>query len=437
MERASFARVDSILAALNCPLCFEVVKDCVVTPCGHSFCRSCAGDAISRKHTCPVCQKAVIGGEAGLIRNFLVDEVTQALRKASDATDVAYMRLLFASAASSPASSAIRPPPIPNDKMDVRQEDEEGREIITSSADALSPIEAVLVGRMRDAFLGYQAYYERERAAHEAQVLSLSAQLEALERENLREGLHGELGENSAGERKAMALKAAIEDSRARFATGMEALLNDFDAHAAAAVPPPSLLPATVTVIVASRGVRFDTQLLPTHFPENVYDKVRSYYASTGDEVRGFGPGTRMHLQALSATRTCAGDSAQPPQTHPIDSLTQTVFSQSPGGRIGAGWAIVVDGAVLLASEEVKPCFAREFGQPGKDIGETVDYFTCGECNLNWLCAACATHCHRACRDVKPFSLNHRPTWACCYCKKKRARIGCKLADRAEGAAAS
>ena len=271
--------VNSVCTRLLCCIP-QVVKDCVVTPCGHSFCRSCAGDAISRKHTCPVCQKAVIGGEAGLIRNFLVDEVTQALRKASDATDVAYMRLLFASAASSPASSAIRPPPIPNDKMDVRQEDEEGREIITSSADALSPIEAVLVGRMRDAFLGYQAYYERERAAHEAQVLSLSAQLEALERENLREGLHGELGENSAGERKAMALKAAIEDSRARFATGMEALLNDFDAHAAAAVPPPSLLPATVTVIVASRGVRFDTQLLPTHFPENVYDKARLWVCS-------------------------------------------------------------------------------------------------------------------------------------------------------------
>lgn len=35
----------------------------------------------------------------------------------------------------------------------------------------LSPIESVLVNRMREAFLGYQAYYERERAAHEAEVI--------------------------------------------------------------------------------------------------------------------------------------------------------------------------------------------------------------------------------------------------------------------------
>lgn len=166
--------------------------------------------------------------------------------------------------------------------------------------------------------------------------------------------------------------------------------------------------------------------------------QVRDYYAASGDEVRGFSQDARIYLQALSATRTGAGAGAcgepvQAPQTHPIESTTQTVFAQSPGGRIGAGWALVVDGTVLLASEEIKPCFAHEFGQSRKRMEERVDYFTCGECNLNWLCAACASHCHRACRDVKPFSLNHRPTWACCYCSKKRARIGCKLAGRANG----
>ncbi|CAM9346217.1 unnamed protein product, partial [Hapterophycus canaliculatus] len=60
------------------------VKDCVVTPCGHSFCRRCAGDAVTRKHCCPVCQVGVIGGEAGLIRNFLVDEVTSTLERATE-----------------------------------------------------------------------------------------------------------------------------------------------------------------------------------------------------------------------------------------------------------------------------------------------------------------------------------------------------------------
>lgn len=55
---------------------------------------------MSRKHVCPVCQAPVVGGEAALIRNFLVDELTQTVRKAVEETDVAYMRLLFTTASS-------------------------------------------------------------------------------------------------------------------------------------------------------------------------------------------------------------------------------------------------------------------------------------------------------------------------------------------------
>lgn len=290
-----------------------MVKDCVVTPCGHSFCRSCAGDAVTRKHCCPVCQVGVIGGEAGLIRNFLVDEVTSTLRKATEDTDVAYMRLLFDTAAGGTAAGADakgkgrgddrdhphvgsdakfrtgfppKPPPFSAESfrgeggvkprlqhtMGEAHQPEQNQPLprVLPSPAGLSPVEEVLVRRMREAFLGYQSYYARERAAHAAEVSDLMAQLAAVRREETPPSK--EQAETRA--RKAAALQGAIEESEARFNVGMEALLRDFDAHAAAALPPPSLLPCTVTVIVASRGVRFDTQLLPTHFPENIYSKV-------------------------------------------------------------------------------------------------------------------------------------------------------------------
>lgn len=442
VERAKFARVDPLLTSLSCPVCFETVKDCVITPCGHSFCRTCAGDAVSRKHVCPVCQGAVVGGEVALIRNFLVDEVTQTVRKAAEETDVAYMRLLFASA--SEGQALPNPPPLrlQSSAKDAKRMGvigaEDTKQVLPVPAMApkmLSPIESVLVNRMREAFLGYQAYYARERAAHEAEVASLLLQLTA-ERANEGSSTVQPAEEHT---KQVQALEIAIDTSKKRFQTCMDALLKDFDSHAAAVAPPPSLLPSTVTVIVASRGVRFDTQLLPTHFPENVYGKVRAYFAAAGDEVKGFGPGTRLFLQALSVTATTITNnhSGYQPQTHAITSATETVFSQSPGGRIGAGWALVVDGAVFLASEEIKPCFAQEYGQPGRDPEELVDYFTCGQCQLNWVCASCAAHCHRNCLDVRPFSLNHKPTWACCYCSKKKAKSGCKLADGVEAAGAA
>lgn len=101
-------------------------------------------------------------------------------------------------------------------------------------------------------------------------VASLSLRLAA---ERAEEG-SSEARRTEEHTKQVQALETAIDDSKKRFQTCMDALLKDFDTHAAAVAPPPSLLPSTVTVIVASRGVRFDTQLLPTHFPENVYGKV-------------------------------------------------------------------------------------------------------------------------------------------------------------------
>lgn len=292
---------------------------------------------MTRKHCCPVCQEGVIGGEAGLIRNFLVDDVASTLRRATEETDVAYMRLLFDNAVDagpgtgaaaaldnengsntyrrlksdrrSPADTFPRPLPHAGDAGSLssepmqleeqqhaiglarpgQQQHHQGHGLPLSPRPALdlSPVEAVLVKRIREAFLGYQAYYARERAVHEAEVNGLMAQLQAAQREDsgtavcggppyltttVGQGGGAAAAQTHAG--KVAALQGAIEDSEARFKAGMEALLRDFDTHAAAALPPPSLLPSTVTLIVASRGVRFDTQVLPTHFPENIYSKV-------------------------------------------------------------------------------------------------------------------------------------------------------------------
>lgn len=231
-----------------------------------------------------MCQGAVVGGEVALIRNFVVDEATQALHKATEDTDMAYMRLLFANASSAGTPTAAMPPkpPLPQQTWLPMLAPGTGQGLPTNGVNHLpasnfmSPIEAVFVNRMRDAFLGYQSYYAREHAAHEAEVKSLTAKLETRQRQVLMaHGSDTAAGDPENARSEVQMLRMAIEESKRRFAVCMEELLKDFDAHAGAAAPPPSLLPATVTVIVASRGVRFDTQVLPTHFPANIYDKVR------------------------------------------------------------------------------------------------------------------------------------------------------------------
>lgn len=254
---------------------------------------------MSRKHACPVCQAPVVEGEAALVRNFVVDEITHAFRKATEDTEKAYMRLLFANASGETApglptapSGWPRSPGTDSTSMETlptavakscTRELTEGeldgvaKNSISSSPSPrmFSPVEEILISRMRDVFLGYQSYYSRELEAHEAEMAGLEASLQTRTAEADAMAGRDESGAASVS-LDVEGLKSAIEDSKQRFAGGMEALLRDFDSYVAASAPPPSLLPATVTVVVASKGVRFDMQLLPTHFPENIYAKVRS-----------------------------------------------------------------------------------------------------------------------------------------------------------------
>ncbi|CAM9391721.1 unnamed protein product [Choristocarpus tenellus] len=513
-ERPRYVMADAMFKDLSCPVCFEVVKDCVVTPCGHSFCRECASDAINRKRVCPVCQSAVEGGEAALRKNFMVVELAQTLQKSSEETEMSYMRLLAATASrgwhkegrdwphrgtinatAHPGPTSLTPPLPPGTSEQTR--------VIE-----YSPIEGVLIRRLREAFLGYQAYYDKEKMLHETELRLLADKAEAWEKgqgsndQNQKgEGAGGKEDDVCKGE--AWKLLTAIEETKARFAAVSEILIRDLDAHAAAVTLPPSLLPTTVTVLVASRGVRFETQILPTHYPGIIYDKVRAYYAFMGDEVVSFGPGQEILLQRLADTTaggavgageggaetgeemktgtigtglnggapsgTAQGNGVvrggegeagsgsinapwvgvkasssapwKPGTRRILDFTTVTVFEQCPGGRVGPGWALVVDGPVALKSEILEPCYADTFVSAkkgpgdtiapvgrgaGLGVGDLVDYYSCKSCDLKWVCSRCAVHCHRG-HEVRPYVMGHKPTWACCYCSRK-ARAKCKLA---------
>merc|ERR1712169_22424 len=39
----------------SCPICFEWIEDCLMTPCGHVFCQKCIEECLNRSHKCPSC----------------------------------------------------------------------------------------------------------------------------------------------------------------------------------------------------------------------------------------------------------------------------------------------------------------------------------------------------------------------------------------------
>jgi len=62
-----------IFEELCCPICFSVIKQCTITPCGHNFCEPCILECINRKHQCPCCNNATTRDQ--LFRNRHIDKL--------------------------------------------------------------------------------------------------------------------------------------------------------------------------------------------------------------------------------------------------------------------------------------------------------------------------------------------------------------------------
>ena len=76
---------DSIREMLTCAICMEEFRSPRSLPCLHTFCQTCLGDYLVRKHVrpgtsfaCPTCRETVVlpkQGVAGLRSNFLIESM--------------------------------------------------------------------------------------------------------------------------------------------------------------------------------------------------------------------------------------------------------------------------------------------------------------------------------------------------------------------------
>merc|ERR1712113_826576 len=64
----------------TCPICFDEIEKCMMTPCGHNFCKKCIDECLNRKHICPFCSAECTVDK--LIRNVHFDSVLDKLQKA-------------------------------------------------------------------------------------------------------------------------------------------------------------------------------------------------------------------------------------------------------------------------------------------------------------------------------------------------------------------
>ena len=63
-------------------MCFDLFKEPTIAKCGHTFCKGCIEEVVSRQHSCPVCKKDLQAVD--LSRNFQLEDLIKALLAAQE-----------------------------------------------------------------------------------------------------------------------------------------------------------------------------------------------------------------------------------------------------------------------------------------------------------------------------------------------------------------
>jgi hypothetical protein len=333
---------------------------------------------VNRSAKCPSCNHETSADQ--LTKNKHADRLGQIVQKQKDVASKLYFERLIAGAGAG------------------------GVENLTASqteilvARKLSPVEQLFQEHMTKSLQVYERFLDDINKKCEAAKQAIKAEyVEKMEAASRKPKSDDELSE------KVAALAARCESSCARLDKGRaeseRLLLEQFAAHLVTASLVPERLPCVVRARLARRNAN-ECVRVTLRPADTCADALRTAFAARqrerGDPVLAWPDDAQLRfvLQRLTSA--------------PVD-LKPDVALGTQGMENDC--EIVIHGPVVLESEKPHKCFASTFV-----AGAVVDYFSCKECNLKWICKDCSTHCHSSAgHTLSVFAEKHAPSWACCY----------------------
>jgi hypothetical protein len=295
----------------------------------------------------------------------------------------------------------------------------------------LSPIEMCFQKHMRKSMMFYETHRRKLESKRDASILACQR--------HFAERMQKEQNDADNADEHVQMLKeqcgAEIESFRESFANSMCMLEVAYDAWLEEHAGVPKILPTRIDLVLEARDITFAQQIVqPTDSLVDIKAMIAELLLRRHDEaIASYGDDVRFALQSRfaasddddddsdnssAAASSSSSSSSSLRQEWPIVDEHQPVV-QLANYQIEQGAKIIARGTVHFESDVPKPCVVDD---PDFETNKTaVDYFSCQECKINWVCRGCVDTCHRdRGHTVVPHLMAHRPNWRCCYCRKKR-----------------
>lgn len=408
-----------LMETFVCPICLGDMTSVHITSCGHNFCENCIRECLNRRHICPLCNAETT--QEQLIKNHAFENLFQRVKEEKDNAAKDYVQ------------------------SQINQSRDDGSDGM--SAKKLSPIEKVFQKHAKVSLLAYGDYYRdlentfnqsksqlqtfygsrlEEYRAKMNVVVELPNLFDekldivkdfpnpSLERTTSKEQQHEKLEAiQKEYQEKVTALKT-------RFDHSVQLLVDSYDQYMSSIAPSPFLLPVKCTVVIPGKNILFDVSLRMT---DTIYDIRKLLFenrAKTPDPLTSFGKDVKFWIKRPLVSLP------KEDEEHKIDPLLEEVKDENTSVselKLIQGTQIHIIGTLIFKSNAPKKCFTLTY-KKGED--QRIDYYRCKDCKFNWICKPCMESCHQG-HNLIAFMLNHKPSYGCCYCPRKRT---CKIENK-------
>ncbi|PRP87127.1 NADPH:quinone reductase-like protein [Planoprotostelium fungivorum] len=383
--------LSSLMEEFVCPICFNVITNCVTTPCGHNFCDHCIRECLNRKHACPCCNASVKAPD--LLKNHHHDRIVTIIQREKEIASKKYFERVIKGTKD-------------DDKEDENKNDPASpKKTIEPNG---TPIEVLFQKHLQKSLMSYDAYYKeleekrdqirsKQTDFYAGQVLTLQNEAEAETRKGNVEAGSNALSKSNQLKEEWHKKNTKLDDS---FTESIRLLQESYEGYLSSVAPAPNFLPIAISVSVAGRDIAIKKLIVkPTENSRDVYNKLEMKIAELGNPLtKPLDAKKNFFLLRRGLAVEGSEEAAGIQMKDEFLPLVQYNLRQ--------GDHIELQGQIFLKNDAPEKCFSQTFK---KDEGMRCDYFTCKDCKLNWICRRCSESCHSG-HKVVDYIMNHPAT---------------------------
>jgi len=188
-------------------------------------------------------------------------------------------------------------------------------------------------------------------------------------------------------------------------------LLESYEDYLKNIEPSPQFLPVTISIKIPEKDIEIKNVRIDRFCTIGDIKKLLVDYMSSVDPIAEF---SNSNIFVLYPSFSSSNESKRDKDGILLIDENVPILQHNPE----PGALLLLKGHLICKSEEPKQCFKTTYKE-----GELMDYFVCRDCNIKWICKNCCDDCHAG-HNTKLFMLQHKPTYACCYCPRTKK---CKL----------